>query len=157
MEYILKEILQNPQFVKDVAWKQRYFNANEVIVKQGEFGKALFYIEEGVLRVTGNVELDEHRNIQPGFCDLEKGSIFGETCLYESNRRVATINAVTDGSMLEFDGLRLSIFLDAHPVLGYLFYKNIFEVFVTRLNKANQRVEHLMAWGLKVHEIDKYL
>ena len=70
---------------------------------------------------------------------------------------MATINAVTDGSMLELDGLRLSIFLDAHPILGYLFYKNIFEVFVTRLNKANQRVEHLMAWGLKVHEIDKYL
>ena len=157
MENILKEILQNPQFVKDVAWKQRHFNANEVIVKQGELGKTLYFVEEGILRVTGHVELDGQKNIQPGFCDLEKGSVFGETCLYESSRRMATIIAVKDGSMLELDGLRLSIFLDAHPILGYLFYKNIFEAFVTRLNKANQRVERLMAWGLKVHEIDKFL
>ena len=71
MEYILKEILQNPQFVQDVAWKQRFFNANEVIVKQGELSNTLFFIEEGVLRVTGHVELDGHKNIQPGFFDLE--------------------------------------------------------------------------------------
>ncbi|NOQ15147.1 MAG: cyclic nucleotide-binding domain-containing protein [Methyloprofundus sp.] len=157
MENILKEILQDPQFAEGVAWKLRHFNANEVIVKQGESGKTLFIIEEGVLRVTGHVELGEHKKIQPGFCDLEKGSIFGETCLYESSLRMATVIAVTGGSMIELDGARLSVFLDAHPTLGYLFYKKIFKVFVTRLNKANQRVESLMAWGLKVHEIDKYL
>lgn len=157
MENILKEIIEDPQFVEGVAWTHRYFNANDVIVKQGELGNTLFMVEGGVLRVTGHVELGEHKNIQPGLCDLEKGSIFGETCLYESSRRIATIIAVTDASVIEVNGARLSAFLDANPVLGYLFYKKIFEVFVTRLNKANQRVEHLMAWGLKVHEIDKYL
>ena len=157
MENILKEILLDPQFVKDVAWKQRHFNSNEIIVKQGELAKTLFIIQSGVLRVTGHVELDEQKSIQPGFCDLEAGSIFGETCLYEESQRMATIIAVTDGSVIEIDGKKLNIFLDENPVLGYHFYKQIFEIFVSRLNKANQRVEHLMAWGLKVHEIDKYL
>ena len=157
MEKILKEILQNPQFVNGADWKQRFFNSNEIIVRQGEVGKSLFFIEQGVLRVTGRVELDEHKNIQPGFCDMEKGSVFGEACLYGSSRRIATITAVTEGSVIEIDGTRLSDFLDAHSNLGYLFYKNFFEIFLTRLNKANHRVEHLMAWGLKVHEIDKYL
>ena len=157
METILKEIIEDPQFVKGIAWKQRHFNANDVIVKQGDLGETLFVIQEGILRVTGHVKLGEHKKIQPGFYDLEKGSIFGETCLYKSSLRMATVIAVTDGSMIELDGARLSVFLDAPPTLGYLFYKKIFEVFVTRLNKANQRVESLMAWGLKVHEIDKYL
>ena len=157
MENILKEILQDPQFIEGVAWKQRHFNANEVIVKQGELAQTLFVIESGALRVTGHVELDEHKRIQPGFCDLEKDSIFGEACLYESSLRMATVIAVTNGSMIEVDGEKLSIFLDTRPMLGYLFYKKIFEVYVTRLNKANHRVENLMAWGLKVHEIDKYL
>lgn len=156
MENILNQIIQNPQFVEDVAWKHRHFNANDVIVKQGEIGESLFFVEEGILRVTGQVELGEHRNIQPGFCDLEKESFFGETCLYESGRRIATVIAVTNCSLIELDGFRLGVFLDAHPVIGYLFYKHIFEIFVTRLNKANQRVENLMAWGLKVHSIDKY-
>lgn len=157
MENIINKILQDPQFIKGVTWKQRDFNSNEVIVKQGELAKSLFVIEEGVLRVTGNVELDAHKNIHPGFCDLKAGSIFGETCLYEYSQRMATIIAVTDGRVIEIDGAKLNIFLDAHPVLGYHFYKKVFEIFVSRLNRANQRVENLMAWGLKVHDIDKYL
>ncbi len=157
MKSILHEILENPQFEEGVAWKQRSFKANEEIVKQGELGESLFVIEEGTLRVTGSVELDDKKNMQTGICDLEKGSVFGETCLHESSPRMATVIAVTDGCVIEVDGFRLSVFLDAHPVLGYLFYKNLFEISVTRLNRANQRVESLMAWGLKVHDIDKYL
>ncbi|NOR81110.1 MAG: cyclic nucleotide-binding domain-containing protein [Methyloprofundus sp.] len=157
METILKEIIEDPQFVKGIAWKQRHFNTNDVIVKQGDLGETLFVIQEGILRVTGHVKLGEHKNIQPGFCDLEKGSVFGETCLYQFNRRMATVTAVTEGNLIELDGFRLSVFFDAHPALGYLFYKKNFEVFVTRLNKANQRVEFFMAWGLKAHEIDKFL
>jgi len=153
----LHEILENPQFEEGVAWKRHNFKANEQVVKQGELGETLFVIEEGALRVTGNVELDDKKNMQTGICDLEKGSIFGETCLHESSPRIATVIAVTDSCVFEVDGLKLSVFLDAHPVLGYLFYKNLFEISVTRLNKANQRVEHLMAWGLKVHDIEKYL
>jgi len=157
LKSILHEILENPQFEEGVAWKRHNFKANEQVVKQGELGETLFVIEEGVLRVTGNVELDDKKNMQTGICDLEKGSIFGETCLHESSPRIATVIAVTDSCVFEVDGLKLSVFLDAHPVLGYLFYKNLFEISVTRLNKANQRVEHLMAWGLKVHDIEKYL
>ena len=157
MKSILHEILENPQFEEGVAWKRRNFKANEQVVKQGELGEALFVIEEGVLRVTGNVELDDKKNMQAGICDLEKGSIFGETCLHESSPRMATVIAVTDSCVFEVGGLKLSVFLDANPVLGYLFYKNLFEISITRLNKANQRVERLMAWGLKVHDIEKYL
>jgi CRP-like cAMP-binding protein len=157
LKNILHEILENPQFEEGVAWKRHNFKANEQVVKQGELGETLFVIEEGVLRVTGNVELDDKKNMQTGICDLEKGSIFGETSLHESSPRIATVIAVTDSCVFEVDGLKLSVFLDAHPVLGYLFYKNLFDISVTRLNKANQRVEHLMAWGLKVHDIDKYL
>jgi len=157
LKNILHEILENPQFEEGVAWKRHNFKANEQVVKQGELGETLFVIEEGALRVTGNVELDDKKNMQTGICDLEKGSIFGETCLHESSPRIATVIAVTDSCVFEVDGLKLSVFLDAHPVLGYLFYKNLFEISVTRLNKANQRVEHLMAWGLKVHDIEKYL
>jgi len=157
LKSILHEILQDPQFEEGIAWKRRNFTSNEEIVKQGELGGTLFVIEKGVLRVTGNVKLDEKRHMQPGICDLEKDGIFGETCLYESSPRMATVVAVTDGCIIEVDGFSLTVFLDAHPVLGYLFYKNLFESYATRLNKANERVEHLMAWGLKVHDIEKYL
>jgi CRP-like cAMP-binding protein len=153
----LHEILENPQFEEGVAWKQRNFKANEEIVKQGELGETLFLIEEGMLRVTGHVELDDKKNMQTGICDLEKGSIFGETCLHKPSPRMTTVIAVTDGYAFEVNGMSLNKFLDTYPALGYLFYKYLFEISISRLNKANQRIEHLMAWGLKVHDIEKYL
>ncbi len=47
--------------------------------------------------------------------------------------------------------------LERHPDVGYAFLKTLFYVLSERLGKANQRVEHLFAWGLKVHGIDKHL
>lgn len=157
MESILKKIIGSPEFVEGIAWKQRTFITNEVIVKQGELGETLFLIQSGILRVTGHVTLDEDKHIQPGLCDLKQGSLFGETCLHESSPRMATVIAVTEGTLIEVVGKHLSIFLDTNPALGYLLYKKMFAAYVSRLDKANQRVENLMAWGLKVHEIDKYL
>nr|WP_305908415.1 cyclic nucleotide-binding domain-containing protein [Methylomarinum sp. Ch1-1]MDP4521244.1 cyclic nucleotide-binding domain-containing protein [Methylomarinum sp. Ch1-1] len=107
--------------------------------------------------MAGKVELDDRRQIQPGVCDLESGSIFGEICLHRSQTRMATVTAATDVKLLEIDGESLSSYLDANPIQGYLFYKELFGTMIKRLDVANHRVESLMAWGLKVHDIDKYL
>jgi CRP-like cAMP-binding protein len=95
--------------------------------------------------------------MQPGICDLKEGAVFGESCLHISLPRIATVTAITEATLLEINGERLSIFLDENPVQGYLFYKNLFELLIVRLNSANQRVETLISWGLKAHEIDRYL
>ncbi len=157
MRDILKRILSAEQLQEGIAWKRRYYKVNSVIVKKGEVGKTLFFIEKGVLRVTGNVELDNHKHIQPGVCDLEKGAIFGEICLHHSQIRMATVIAATDAELLELDGEILSAYLDNNPIQGYLFYKKLFEIMIKRMEVANQRIENLMAWGLKIHDIDKYL
>ncbi|MDD5578046.1 MAG: cyclic nucleotide-binding domain-containing protein [Methylobacter sp.] len=157
MKIPIEDMLIDPEFPEGIAWNRRRFHANEVIVKEGEVGKSLFLIEEGLLRVTIHVELKEQRNVKPGIRDLEKGDIFGEVCLYKSQVRNASVNAVTAGCLLEIDGERLGIYLDAHPVQGYLFYKGLFEILVERVNLGNHRIEYLLAWGLKAHGIEKHL
>jgi CRP/FNR family cyclic AMP-dependent transcriptional regulator len=157
MKISIEEMLNDAKFPEGIAWNRRRFHANEIIVKEGEIGKTLFIIEEGILRVTIQVDLGEHRNIQPGISDLVKDDIFGEVCLCHSQVRNASVTAVTDGSVLEIDGNRLSIHLDAHPIQGYLFYKSLFEILIERMNCSNRRIEYLLAWGLKVHGIEKHL
>ncbi len=114
-------------------------------------------MEKGVARVTGEVELENQASIKPGLCDLKVGTIFGEMCLHQSLVRMATVVALTEVELLEIDGERFSIYLDDNPINGYLFYKALFEVMTNRLDTANQRVENIMAWGLKAHAIDKHL
>lgn len=153
----LADIIGDPRFAEGVAWRRHAVVANQVIVREGDVGRSLFLVENGLLRVTGSVELDQHRRVQPGICDLEKGDVFGEVCLYQPHNRSATVTAIFDGSVLEIDGERLSIYLDEHPIQGYLFLKEMFNTLIGRLGRANQRVENLFAWGLKAHGIQQHL
>jgi len=157
LKHSIEKIIADPQFVEGIAWVRRHFQANETIVKEGEVGKSLFFIEEGQLRVSVHVELEEHRKVQPGISDLDQGAIFGETCLFESRVRTASVIAITDGCLLELDGERLSVYLDGHPSRGYLFFKQLFEIIFERLNHGNRTIESLLAWGLKAHGIDTHL
>ena len=157
MNNIISDILDDPHFPEGSAWQRRSFHNNELIVKEGQDGGSLFFIEEGQLRVAGNVELEKQKHIQPGIWELEAGEIFGEIALYETQVRTASVRATTDGCLIEINGEKLGIYLDAHPSLGYLFYKDLFEILISRLNRANHRVNDLFAWGLKVHGIERHL
>lgn len=156
MTRTFENIFSDPRFSEGVAWKRQHFRVDETIVHKGEEGRSLYLIEEGRLRVTGSIELDEEMRIQPGICDLERGDIFGETCLYQIHSRSANVTAVTDGCVLEIDGERLSIYLDDHPIEGYLFLKELFYILIDRQRRANYRIENLFAWGLKTHGIEKH-
>ena len=149
MENLIKEIVNDPKFTQGLAWKRWHFRADDVIVKEGDVAKSLFFIEDGQLRVSVHVELEERRNMKTGVGDLEKGDIFGDTCLHESSVRTASVIAITDGCLLEINGEKLNEYLDAHPIKGYAFYKKLFEILFKRLNNGNRRIEYLLAWGLK--------
>jgi len=157
MKDIIKKIIAAPHFPKDFAWKRRNFHKNEIIVEEGDDGGSLFFIEQGKLRVSGTIELEEKKHIQAGIWELEEEDIFGEIALYTSQSRTASVKAITDGCLIEINGKELSVYLDDHPDLGYLFFKDLFEILIARLNRANHRVNDLFAWGLKVHDIEKHL
>jgi len=150
-------MLKSPQLAEGSAWKRKYYNANDIVVKEGEQGTSLFIVEEGSVRVSRRVNLGENKHIQSGVGELKTGAIFGESCLQLSLPRIATVTAITEACLLEINGERLAIYLDDNPVQGYLFYKKLFEVVIGRLSNANHTVETLMAWGLKAHEIDQHL
>lgn len=154
---LINNIIADPLFAEGDAWKLRLFQENEVILHEGELGKSIYIVQEGKLRVSVSVALEERRKVRPGICDLAVGDIFGEVSLYEAGIRNASVTAVTDGSILEIDGVHLSDYLDAHSTVGYLFYKGLFEILIKRLALENHRVESLLAWGLKAHDIERHL
>ena len=157
MKQILDEILRDPQFSEDSAWKRLWFKAGTKVIKKGDIGNSLFLVEEGVLRVLGDAEVEGEIRVTPGLCDLEAGAIFGDICLYGVHRRTASVVTVTDARILEIRSDMLSVYLDDHPIQGYLFLKALFEIMATRLELANERIDKLLAWGIKAHDIDKYL
>ncbi|WP_446810188.1 Crp/Fnr family transcriptional regulator [Methylomonas sp. 2BW1-5-20] len=157
MKELFSDVLANAKFSEGSGWKRYSLNAGETIIRKGEQGNTLFLVEEGVVRVLGGAELDGNRRISPGLCDLGIGAVFGDVCLYESKERTASVVALTQVQLLEVRSDMLSVYLDDHPVQGYLFLKALFQAMSNRLGLANDRIEHLLAWGIKAHDIDKYL
>lgn len=155
MKKIITEIINDFAFPEGSAWVRRDFSANATIVKEGEVGKSLFFIESGLLRVSVDVELDERRSAKPGIGDMGKDDLFGDTCLLKSGVRTATVIAITDGCLLEINGETLSAYLNAHPIAGYVFYKRLFEVLFDRLSNGNRRIQYLLAWGLRAQQAGK--
>ncbi|HIE55151.1 MAG TPA: cyclic nucleotide-binding domain-containing protein [Chromatiaceae bacterium] len=153
----IREILADAEFAEGTAWRRHHLHPNQVIVREGEKGRSLFYIERGKLRVTGRVQLDSERHVQPGICDMGAGEVFGELSLYGCRTRTATVTALSEAVVVELDGEQLAQFLHANPELGYRMLRALFETLADRLSRADRQMENLLAWGLKAHAIEKHL
>ncbi len=158
MKDIIDSILLFPEFKSGEHWERARYHSNDVIVKTGEKSDIFFLIEEGTVRVTNYVQLEGGKQMQTGISDMGLNEFFGETAINQiQQQRMATVVAITDCCLLKINGLALSSFLDEHVDIGCAFYKFLNNVNLLRLQTANKRVANLMSWGLKVHQVDKYL
>ena len=130
---------------------------NEQIIRQGDTDRYLYVIESGKVRVTARVDIEGEHVIRPGLVDLGPGAVFGEMNLLDGATRSASVSAIEPCRLLRIDGAELMNFLDANPDLGYCLMRHFFQVLDERLRKADRRVEQLMAWGLKAHDIERHL
>ena len=150
-------ILRDQALVTAGIAKSSTYAVNDSIVSEGMDDRRLYLIEKGRARVSGRVELADGRHIQPGLCDLGPGEIFGELSLFESGSRSASVIALGDVEVLEFDVPALESHFEQHPEQGYAVLKDLFNILSSRLRQTDRRWEQLFAWGLKEHGIDQHL
>jgi len=157
VQTVLAELITKPDFPENDIWHRERFAAKDVIIHEGRTDQRIYLVEQGELSVTSTIDLTESRKVRPGIHTLGSGQIFGEFCLYNDLPRTATVTATQDGQLVVFDARKLQQYMDTHPETGYLVVKDIYSTLVERLHKTNKRVEHLLAWGLKAHQIDEHL
>jgi CRP-like cAMP-binding protein len=157
MDSVLQQILESEDFPEGSAWRVRDFGVQEVIVREGDRDAHLYLVVSGNLRVTGQVAIDDARKMHPAICDLGPGDVFGELCLFDRGPRSATVEGMNAGRLIEIDADRLNQWMEAHPAAGLKTLQEFYRALIDRLRKANQRVESLVAWGLRAHGIDKHI
>jgi CRP-like cAMP-binding protein len=152
-----ERLLEHPDFLEGRDWRRRRVTAQEMILRQGEFGHEIFLILAGTVRVLGEVELAPRKRVKPGFFELTRGAVFGELALFDSGPRSASVSAVGDGELAVLDGARLLAFFDRHPETGYAVCRNLLTELVSRLRRTNRKLCSLFAWGLKAHGIEPHV
>ena len=154
---VIEEILSHPEFVEGEFWSREIYAENAEIIKQGEASNALYYLQSGVVRVLGRVEIDDKRQVSPGVCDIQGGELFGELVLFDDGPRSASVVTVTEAEVVAINGEKLMEFLEREPDLGFRFMKHMMVKMVGRLRNTNSKIFSLFAWGLKAHNVDQHL
>lgn len=157
MKKALEKLLAHPEFRKDEHWRLVTFHANDTILEQGEESQTIFQLKQGVARVVGRVNTAHQKAVKPGVYEILPGEVFGEISLFDHEPRSASVMAVEDCEVYEIDGQMLMTFIKNYPDIGVEFLQALVKTLVGRLRKTNKKVFSLLAWGLKVHQIEDHL
>jgi len=124
---------------------ERLSNASEIVkLKEGER-----VCSEGLpashlfVLLKGRVEL--RRPTRGGLSllvdDLVEGSIFGVSCLTETERYLLNAECVEGSEVLKLDGGELRKILDGNRVVGYAIQKRLSQIFFRRYLDAMERLQ----------------
>jgi len=92
---------------------EKTFNKGEIIIKEGDVGKTLFYIQEGKAGVY--VDYGKKNPFRLGI--LEAGEFFGEMAILEAYPRSATVVAERNITVTEIPGDDMNSFFAENPDL----------------------------------------
>lgn len=116
------------------------------IVKDGETGDCMYLLKSGTVSVTKKLTMLEDHDLDVKDKELrhlsaEDNAFFGEMVICSgSDKRSATVSAVTDCGLLELSSGDINTILEGDPVSAASFYKNLSIMLAGRLRRSNSDV-----------------
>lgn len=105
------------------------YRENQIIFSQGDPADSVFYVQEGKVKVTVLSEQGKEAVV----AIHGKGDFFGEGCLTGQLRRLATVSAMAESSIMRLDKATMVRVIHDEPTFS--------EMFMTYILSRNVRVE----------------
>lgn len=113
--------------------------AGTVIVEEGDVLDRMF------IDLSGHVEVylpeGEHRASSVRLTVLKPGDCFGEYAFVDRQPASASIRAVEDAEIYAIAFDTLQRFLDDHPIVAAIVYRNLLHILVKRLRESNAELD----------------
>ncbi len=113
----------------------RHYRPGDVLFREGEIGKEMFVIQEGLVQVTRRVG-GEDRPI----ATLGRGEFLGEMSILNDKPRTATATAVEESDCLVIDGRTLEAMVSRNTEIALRLIKKL----AARLDAADELIQILM-------------
>lgn len=116
------------------------------IIKDGELGSCLYLLKTGTVSITKKLTMLEDHDLDLMDKELihmtaEQNAFFGEMVICSgTDKRSATVSAVTDCELLELSSEDINGILSADPASAASFYRNLATMLGERLRKSNNDV-----------------
>lgn len=118
------------------------FRAGEEVLSQGSVNGCLYIIESGVLHAR---RIGGRRSVL--LARLEPGTFFGEMSLFDAAPTSASIQGVSDGSLIQITRACLNEFIDKHPKAAAELLQKVLKGLARRLRMADDRVTNALMFG----------
>jgi CRP/FNR family cyclic AMP-dependent transcriptional regulator len=122
----------------------REFQADEVIMHEGDAGDAMYIMCEGSVIITKRLtlELSEDTPKEKTMIRFraEEGVVLGEMALIESDVRSATVTALTPCLMLELTKEKFYLLLEQFPDIGVKILLRLAQYLSSRLRKSSNEL-----------------
>lgn len=97
------------------------FSEGEVIFREGDFGKAMYEIYSGKVRIVSGYDTEDMMDLT----ELKRGAIFGEMAIIDIYPRSTTAIAKTDVCLIEVPDSKLSEYFNEKPERIMAIMKNL--------------------------------
>ena len=116
-----------------------HFKKDQVIIEESNIEFDFYLLTSGEVSVEMSKVEDSSSSNKKQITTLGPGESFGEITFLEGMRRSATIRALSDVTVMRFDGEKLYSILENEKEIGYLFMKNLATILSRRVRDLNEK------------------
>jgi len=141
----LTTLLDHPEFLEGEIWYRKNYDADQLVLVEGETGREIYVILNGKVSVCTQVKISEDSHILSGLCELFDGEEFAHSCFFDDEPHSATVKTVSPCQLAIIDAAKLKQFLDDHPDIGFLLLFHWMKIILPRLRQSNKRFSSLFS------------
>lgn len=120
------------------------YGDGDAIIQEGTTGTSFSLIIAGQAEVRKEIKGGRYKTlVKLGPCDL-----IGEIGFFGINARTASVVAVSDCEVLEFEGARFEKFLFSHSAIGMKVYRGMARELAQRMVKSGEHLLDTIVWAL---------
>jgi CRP/FNR family transcriptional regulator, cyclic AMP receptor protein len=147
---LFKDIAEDEKAAVWARFEERRLRRGDVLFREGDAGKELFFIRSGTVIVSKHVK----GRVEQVLARLGPGDFFGEMSLFDDQPRSATIQAEEDTIMYGLDRTSLDHLIEQNPRAATAFFTQVVLVLIKRLRDSSELVAEVTRWGLEATGLD---
>ncbi|MDD5678590.1 MAG: cyclic nucleotide-binding domain-containing protein [Kiritimatiellae bacterium] len=134
--------------------KVRVYRQGSLIIEEGKAGVSFFLMLSGRVEIRKRIAGGQYKKL----IELGPCGVFGEVAFLGVESRSASVIALRDCEVLEFDGKETKRFMNEKPAIGLKLYRGMARELARRLAKSDEDIKDAIVWAMidpkdKVHPV----
>jgi CRP-like cAMP-binding protein len=141
---IFSELSEKEMAMLEPLGTLRSYAPNETIIQEGHPGRSFFLLVAGSVEVRKSLRRAKYKTLS----QLGPLDVFGEVCFLGVETRSASVVALTQAQVYEFDRDQFVQYLERKPEIGVKIYRGMASELARRLAKASEDLRDAIIWSL---------